>query len=240
MRYQIYLLNKPKDTTRLEQFRIQAQRLRQSYARVEALESDEVEVSSELGHFDEGKNASNYYRGLTLPEIATYLSHRRVWKRIVEEDLDFGIILEDDVLLANSFTYVARAITELENEWDVIKLAEPYARLRSTRVERVGAATLVRYPVIPLGTCAYVISREAAARMLSWSESFYRPLDVDMQWCWQPGLKVRGLRPYPVQMSHRLGRSEKPVALMRKHQVRRLVALKEAIKYRWQRRLQSS
>lgn len=238
MRYQIYLLNKTQDTTRLEQFRIQAQRLRQSYARVEALESDEVEEHSEMEHYDAERNASHYYRGLTQSEIATYLSHRRVWKRVLDDDLDFAIVLEDDVLLANSFTYVARTMTELESSWDLIKLAEPYARVRSIKVERVGAATLVRYPVIPLGTCAYVISREAAARMLSWSEGFYRPLDVDMQWCWQPGLTVRGLRPYPVQISHRLGRTAKPVALMRKHQVRRLVAFKEGIKYRWQRRLQ--
>ncbi|MCL5254769.1 MAG: glycosyltransferase family 25 protein [Gammaproteobacteria bacterium] len=239
MRYQIYLLNRAEEKTRLEHFRIQAGRLRQSFARIDAVNADQVQVSSELSHYDETNNAQHYYRSLTMSEIATYISHRFAWQRMLDDDVDFAIVLEDDVLLANSFAYLARTIAELEQPWHVLKLAEPYARVKSKGIERCGAATLVRYPDIPLGTSAYVITREGAEAMLRWSEGFYRPLDVDFQWAWQPGLKVRGIRPYPVQVSHRLGRAEKPVALMRKHQVRRVVALKEGLKYRWQRRLQN-
>ena len=238
MRYQIYVLNRAAEKTRLEHFRIQAGRLRQSFVRVEALSAESVQVSGELKHYDDAQNQQQYYRGLTMAEIATYLSHRRAWQRMLDDDIDFAIMLEDDVLLANSFTYLARTIAQLEEPWHVIKLAEPYARMKSRGIERSGAATLVRYSHIPLGTCAYIISREGAHAMLQWSERFYRPLDVDFQWAWQPGLKVRGIRPYPVQLSHRLGRAAKPVALMRKHQVRRFVALKEGLKYHWQRRLQ--
>lgn len=240
MRYQIYVLNRAAETTRLEHFRIQAGRLRQSFVRVEALSVDQVQVSRELKHYDEQQNEQHYYRALTSAEIATYLSHRRAWQRMVDDDIDFAIVLEDDVLLANSFAYLARTIAQLEQPWHVLKLAEPYARVKSRGIERSGAATMVRYPHIPLGTCAYVINREGAEAMLQWSDAFYRPLDVDFQWAWQPGLKVRGIRPYPVQVSHRLGSADKPVALMRKHQTRRFVALRESIKYRWQRRLQDA
>ncbi|MCL5050132.1 MAG: glycosyltransferase family 25 protein [Firmicutes bacterium] len=238
MRYQIYVLNRADEKTRLEHFRIQAGRLRQSFVRVEAIHMNQLQTSRELSHYDEANNQQQYYRSLTVAEIATYISHRRAWQRMLDDDIDFAIVLEDDVLLANSFAYLARTIAQLEENWHVLKLAEPYARVKSKGVERCGAATLVRYPHIPLGTCAYVISREGAERMLEWSEQFYRPLDVDFQWAWQPGLKVRGIRPYPVQLSHRLGRAEKPVALMRNHPTRRFVAFKEALKYRWQRRLQ--
>ena len=240
MRYQIYVLNRASEKTRLEHFRIQAGRLRQSFARVEAQDPALVAVSESLNRYDEVRNQQQYYRALTQAEIATYLSHRQAWQRMVEDDLDFAVVLEDDVLLANSFTYLARTIAQLEQPWHVLKLAEPYARVKSKAVERCGAATLVRYPNIPLGTSAYVVSREGAEALLQWSESFYRPLDVDMQWAWQPGIKIRGLRPYPVQVSHRLGRLPKPVAVLKKHQVRRFVALREGIKYRWQRHLQGN
>lgn len=240
MRYQIYLLNRAEEKTRLEHFRIQAGRLRQSFARIDAVNAEQVQASQALNHYNEAQNARYYYRSLRMSEVATYMSHRLAWQRMVDDGVDFAIILEDDVLLANSFVYLARTIAELEQPWHVLKLAEPYARVKSKGVERCGAATLVRYPHIPLGTSAYVITREGAEMMLRWSESFYRPLDVDFQWAWQPGLKVRGIRPYPVQVSHRLGRIAKPVALMRKHQIRRMVALKEGFKYRWQRYLQNS
>lgn len=239
MRYQIYVLNRAEEKTRLEHFRIQAGRLRQSFVRVEALSASQLQVSNELNHYADELNRQYYYRGLTANEIATYISHRRAWQRMLDDEIDFAIILEDDVLLANSFAYLARTIAQLENTWHVLKLAEPYARVKSKGLERCGASTLVKYPHVPLGTSAYVINREGVESMLQWSESFYRPLDVDFQWAWQPGLKVRGIRPYPVQVSHRLGRSEKPVALMKKHQTRRFVALKEGLKYRWQRRLQN-
>lgn len=238
MRYQIYLLNRAEEKTRLEHFRIQADRLRQSFARIDAVNTEQVETDSTLNHYDKAENARYYYRALRVSEIATYLSHRLAWQRMLDDGVDFAIILEDDVLLANSFVYLARTIAELELPWHVLKLAEPYARVKSKKIERCGAATMVRYPHIPLGTSAYVINREGAETMLRWSERFYRPLDVDFQWAWQPGLKVRGIRPYPVQVSHRLGRVAKPVALMHKHQIRRMVAFKEGFKYRWQRRLQ--
>lgn len=240
MRYQIYVLNRAEEKTRLEHFRIQAGRLRQSFARIEAIGTTQMQERPEYSLYDSTANESQYYRELTLAEIAIYLSHRKAWQRLLDDDLDFAIILEDDVLLANSFTYLARTIVELENPWHVIKLAEPYARVKSKGVERLGASTLVKYPHVPLGTSAYVISREGAQMMLDWSEQFFRPLDVDFQWAWQPGLKIRGLRPYPVQVSHRLGRMAKPVALMKKHPVRRFVAFKEGIKYHWQRRVQGS
>lgn len=238
MRYQIYVLNRTEEKTRLEHFRIQAGRLRQSFARIEAMSGQEAAISAQFARYDASRNAQYYYRELTGGEVATYLNHRKAWQQLLDENLDFAIVLEDDVLLANSFSYLARTIAQLEEEWHVLKLAEPYARVKSKGLERCGAATLVRYPHIPLGTSAYVITREAAQTMLQWSEAFFRPLDVDFQWAWQPGLKVRGIRPYPVQVSHRLGRAERPVAVMRKHQVRRLVAFKEGLKYRWQRRMQ--
>lgn len=240
MRYQIYVLNKKADTSRLEHFRIQAQRLRQSYVRIEAYETEAVMDTELAQQYNSSLNEAQYYRSLTPSEITTYINHRQAWQRIVDDEIDFAIVLEDDVLLANSFTYVARTITQLESDWDIIKLAEPYQRVKSIGLERIGAATFVRYPTIPLGLCAYVISASAAQKMLDWSDSFFRPLDVDMQWYWQPSVKVRGLRPYPVQMSHRLGRLPVPAALMKKHQVRRFVGFKEKLKYRWQRRLHSN
>lgn len=240
MRYQIYVLNRESEKTRLEHFRIQAGRLRQSYARIDAIHADDVQASPDIELYDEAENTQHYYRALTMSEVATYISHRRAWQRMLDENLDFAIILEDDIVLANSFAYLARTVVQLEQPWHVLKLAEPYARVKSKGIERCGASTLVQYPHIPLGTSAYIINREGAEAMLSWSKGFYRPLDVDFQWAWQPGVKVRGIRPYPVQVSHRLGRIEKPLALMRKHQVRRIVAMKESLKYRWQRRLQDA
>src|SRR5690606_20284913 len=155
---------------------------------------------------DVERNHRDYFHNLSTRDVAVYLNHRRAWQELVDGGADYAVILEDDILLSDGFKQLPRRISDITVPWNLIKLAEPYRRQRSSVKDRVGAATLVRYEVVPRGCCAYVIKRAAAQRMLERSERFYRPIDVDMQWWWEFGLNVIGLKPYPVKLRHRLGR----------------------------------
>ena len=45
-----------------------------------------------------------YYKTLSKAEVACYLSHRRACQAIIDNKLDFAIIIEDDVELLDNFT----------------------------------------------------------------------------------------------------------------------------------------
>ena len=42
------------------------------------------------------------------------------------------------------------------------------------------------------------MSRAGAARLLTARHRYGRPFDVDLQYWWEAGLRIRGIEPYPV------------------------------------------
>ncbi|EKE82935.1 glycosyltransferase family 25 protein [Idiomarina xiamenensis] len=206
MRYQTLLLNTDRASSRLEQMRTQFNRAGVHYSRVEAV--DHRHLSSDLieQHVDWQRNRQDYFHDLRPAEVARYLSHRRAWQELLDSGVDYAIILEDDVVLSDGFNLLPKRIADINVPWNTIKLAEPYGRSRTKAHAPSGGATVVRYDVVPRGCCGYVVNREAATSLLQRTEQIYRPLDVDMQWWWEFGLNVVGLKPYPVKLSHRLGR----------------------------------
>jgi len=206
MRYEILLINSSTARSRLEQMRHQFSQQGMSYTRVEGLVASQVNEDMYHNSVDIERNHRDYFHNLSARDVATYMGHRTAWQELLDSGADYAIIVEDDVVLSDSFNQLPRRISELSIPWNMIKLAEPYKPERSAVQDRVGAATMVRYQVVPRGCCAYVLTREAAVGLLERTQTFYRPLDVDFQWWWEFGLNVLGLKPYPVKLSHRLGR----------------------------------
>lgn len=68
---------------------------------------------------------------LSTNEIACFLSHRKAWKAIVDQELDAGLVLEDDVELTPEFEAAYSAACQ-------ILKADSFIRFPS-RNERTGA-----------------------------------------------------------------------------------------------------
>lgn len=233
MRYQVLLINADSATSRLEQMKHQFSRAGMHFSRVVGLAS--ADVSDELYQqvVDSSRNHRDYFHNLSSRDVATYLSHRQAWQELVNSGVDYGVILEDDTVLIDGFNELPNRIRDILVPWNMIKLAEPYKRERSTVYTHVGAATVVRYEVVPRGSCAYVLKRSAAEQLLARTETFFRPLDVDFQWWWEMGLNVIGLKPYPVKLSHRLGRDMRQAYMPQAKAQRRYVKLRHKAKFWW-------
>lgn len=233
MRYQILLLNADPATSRLEQMKQQFSRAGMHYTRVSGLTATAVDEATYQQHVDVARNHNDYFHNLTTRDVATYLNHRRAWQELTTSGADYGIVLEDDVVLIDGFNQLPNRIRDIQVPWNFIKIAEPYKRERTQVTGQVGAATVVRYERIPRGSCAYVIKRETAAQLLERTTQFFRPLDVDFQWWWELGLNVIGLKPYPVQLSHRLGRDMTHAYLPQPREQRTYVKWCQQAKFWW-------
>lgn len=65
------------------------------------------------------KNRRFHYE-LTRGAVGCYLSHLNIWKKIAESDKKFGLIFEDDVMIATDF--LERMLIGLQNvptDWDI-------------------------------------------------------------------------------------------------------------------------
>jgi len=164
---------------------------------VSAVNGEELAASTihELYNYAE----SPYHKHLTKGEIGCYLSHIRVWQKIVDEQLDYALVLEDDVLLQDNIQQGLDAIQDIRQPWDLIKLAEAPIKRKAVHTLPLNEFSLVSYNKVPSRTCAQVISLSGAKKLLANSTKIKRPIDIEIQHWWASNLKVFGLQPYIVK-----------------------------------------
>lgn len=167
------------------------------FVRISAVNGADLNAEQLTRHYNAELNLQNYHKVLGPGEIGCYLSHRKVWQYIVEQQLSYAIVLEDDFKLVGSIDAVVSSIDGLALDWDVIKLAEKTLKRKATNKQTAGDFQLVTFNKIPSRTCAQAISYAGAKKLLRASERFGRPVDIDMQYWWESSIQVFGLRPYP-------------------------------------------
>jgi glycosyl transferase family 25 len=138
-------------------------------------------AESDRAAFDRARSQRIYGVDMMDTEIACYLSHYRLYERIVRERIDAALIMEDDVHVEPILPrIVADLLVCRFTEWLVVRLDSkrtemhhpPTARYSGTRVaELSGGASLYRLRFRVLGTGAYLIRRAGAERMLAYGSA---------------------------------------------------------------------
>jgi glycosyl transferase family 25 len=77
-----------------------------------------------------GKESLTYedkkmFRNINNAEISLVLHHIECYKRIVQDDIDYALILEDDAILCNNFKEILKNyIKELPSDWDMLFIGD--------------------------------------------------------------------------------------------------------------------
>lgn len=149
-------------------------------------------------------SSDRYVSGLLRPpypfalrdaEVATFLSHRRCWQRILDDNLDAGLVLEDDVKLVNpDFQQAFDLACSMIQQGDVIRFP---VRDKETPCEVITEreAMLYRPRTIGLGMVAQLVTRDAATHLLALTAQFDRPVDTYLQLGWEHGLRILSVWP---------------------------------------------
>ena len=140
-------------------------------------------------------------------EIACFLSHRKAWAAIVDQGLDAGFIIEDDVALDENFSAAFSAASACLSPGTFIRF--PFRdREQGETVFARGGAKVIRPQHVGLGMVAQLVSREAAIRLLKATETFDRPVDTMVQMDWILHLEPLAVLPGGVsEISSTLGGS---------------------------------
>lgn len=139
---------------------IRAERLRVSLQHLDHLSQAVTIVPACNGQLID-KN--RWHGSLRRGQLGCFESHCRVWRYIVENDVQFAIVLEDDAVLTPSRMQRLQKVTEnLPQHWDLLLLGRHYARKENR--QRV-APGLVQTGAF-WGTHAYLIPCSTAIKLL--------------------------------------------------------------------------
>ncbi len=145
---------------------------------------------------------------LTVSELACFLSHRKAWKAIVDENLDAGLVLEDDAAVGKDFQASLKFALEHLRPGDFVRFPDKKTREAGVTAIKTESIKLIVPSPVGLRTVAQLVTRDAAVRLLKVTEQFDRPVDVFLQMTWLTSVQVKSVVPSGVtEISERLGGS---------------------------------
>ncbi|GGC89143.1 hypothetical protein GCM10007216_19900 [Thalassobacillus devorans] len=120
---------------------------------------------------------------MTPQEIAIALSHIEIWKLISESNIDYTLILEDDIYFKYGFNKevdrIWNQLTKYQNEeFDILYLSYEYVKGNKNDTSRVINDQVVSKPVKGVWHASgYILSKEGARKMLEMLP-VYGPVDL--------------------------------------------------------------
>lgn len=119
-------------------------------------------------------------------EVGCYASHLTAMQSIVERDLDYALILEDDAVFpANMREIIINVLDNLPADWDIVHICQDSNRAVKPIAELNDGRRIVRYSRVPETTTGYLVSRTGAKKFLRPLKRYW-PVDV-----WPRGLRRR-------------------------------------------------
>lgn len=197
--YKVFVINLARSPERLAKIALQLDAIGIPFDRIDAL--DGKELSDEfIEKVSPARIVSkSYHRALSKAEVACSLSHKKAWQRILDEDLDFAIVLEDDVEILENFSDVVTLLSGLPHcNWDFIKLY-PLRRRGGKNISNrcdFKGHTFVTYHRFPLGCLGQAISRQGAESLTRNLPYVTEPVDGQLKSWWETGVFPFGLMPY--------------------------------------------
>jgi glycosyl transferase, family 25 len=188
-----FIIHMSSSTTR----RPNAERLREGLPDGELVEAvngrDPMQIAQVQMH------RGNLYRphypfALRPAEIGVFESHRRIWRRIVEDGLDYAIITEDDLEIdPTRFDKALTLIRANATPDSYIRLPVKQREQSVQVLARANGLRLILPKVIGLQCICQVVGHMAAQRLLAASDRIDRPVDTFLQMHWVTGQPVLSL-----------------------------------------------
>ncbi len=213
----VFVINLERDSERRRHMAGLLERLGLAAEFVPAVDGRRLTPSERAAAYDRARALRIYGVEMMDTEIACCLSHHHVYRRMIRDGIETALILEDDVRVDAAFPQVLQDVLGSGfQDWLVVRLdtkrsqvqEPPSAKFRGASVAALsGGRALYRLRTHVLGTGAYLIRREGAARMLRYGGRVFMPIDQTMDRFWENGILPYVVRPFPVLQGEDFGSS---------------------------------
>jgi glycosyl transferase family 25 len=165
----VYVINMDKDVDRIKHFENEMSKVNTNFIRTPGIIADKQLIREEASFF--GK----YFAPNSV--IGVSYAHKKLWKSIVDNNLNNALIFEDDVKLTDNVSVILpQAINELPPDWDILFLGcltccdklsiyEIFYKIFNTK--RKQYSNHLNTGGVYLGAEAYVVSYNGAKKLLN-------------------------------------------------------------------------
>jgi glycosyl transferase family 25 len=143
-------------------------------------------------------------RGLGWGEIGCALSHLDAYERLIRSGAPVGVVMEDDVVASADLPGVLERLDSIAEPWDVITLHSLFDDAEPVPIDRepfYGRYRLCRYRRVTYGAQCYVITRDAAHRLLDVARPIRIPADDLIYRPAPAALRVLGVEPKVAELA---------------------------------------
>jgi glycosyl transferase family 25 len=168
---------------------------------IDAVDGQQL-TDSQLASYSDLRATFSYGRSLSRAEIAIALSHLSICRRMVDEQIEEVVVLEDDVRPTPELLDVLAARSSFPIDFDVMTLHSLFEWATPTPVDDqvlAGGFRVCRYARTPMGAQAYLLRRPGAARLLDVAFPVRLPADELLFRPHPAHLAVYGIEPSPVR-----------------------------------------
>lgn len=117
---------------------------------------------------------------MSLGEVACYLSHYCLWQQVIEHDMTYLMVFEDDIYFSKNAKFLLNDLDWLPNGFDVVKLETMYDRVMIDKgTHLLSEHRLCRMKSRHMGMAGYIISQAGAKKLVAITKSLGidRPVD---------------------------------------------------------------
>jgi glycosyl transferase family 25 len=206
-----FVINLQRSGTRRQHMRSQLAALRIDAEFVPAVDGRALS-DTDRARYDRSRAMRTYGVDMTDAELACYLSHYRLLERMLEQDIEVALIMEDDIEIAPVLPATVEALVR-EPEWLVVRLEAIRGRVRHPKsrwdlgqlVADLDCGALYRLNTHALGLGAYLVRKAGARRIVEYGRRIFMPIDHTVDRFWENGVAPYVVRPLPVRQSQAFG-----------------------------------
>lgn len=167
---------------------------------IAAVDGTQLDEAGILNRYQRHLYPPPYPFRLRNSEVGVFLSHRKCWQEIVDQDMDAAFIFEDDADVRDDLFEPALAMARRHLEPnDFIRFPASKREKPQLVVAEEGTARLFRPTVVGRGMVGQLVARTAAKTLLEKTARFDRPVDAVLQMTWLTGVRTLTVAPSGIE-----------------------------------------
>lgn len=186
MQPRIFVISLPEAKDRKVHVKKQLDALGLEFEFFDAVDGREFDVPNHP-NYDRKRRLKAFGRDLKGGEMGCMLSHKNIYQKMLDENIEHAVVFEDDVIIEDEFKHVLDSLIDCKVDYELVRFlgSEKVAKLKQRKVEElINGFSLNRLMTTPGGAHAYLITKSGASKMLNHMDKVYLPVDTLMGYTW--------------------------------------------------------